>query len=56
MQKAQSALELSEKDVLVKSADLRASEAEGSLKNYKLALILTAVVASGAIVFLAVGD
>lgn len=56
LQKTQSALALSEKDVLIKSADLRALEAEGSLKNYKLALILTTVVASGAIVFLAAGD
>jgi hypothetical protein len=56
LQKTQSALALSEKDVLIKSANLRALEAEGSLENYKLAIILTTVVASGVIVFLAAGD
>jgi hypothetical protein len=54
--KTESALELSKRDILIQSANTRAASAETVLRDYKIALILTTVVASGAIVFLAAGD
>jgi len=49
-------LSLSDKDVSIAQAESRATEAESLSRTYKLSLIITAVVASGAIVYLAAGD